>query len=39
VVITADALHCQRDTATWITDHGGHYIFIFKGNQPKLRSS
>jgi len=36
-VITADALHCQRDTAEYITGCGGHYIFTVKGNQPKLR--
>lgn len=36
-VITADALHCQRDTAEHITGRGGHYIFTVKDNQPKLR--
>lgn len=36
-VITADALHCQRDTATYITGRGGHYIFTVKNNQPSLR--
>jgi predicted transposase YbfD/YdcC len=37
VVVTADALHCQRQTASWITDHGGHYLLTVKGNQPTLR--
>lgn len=37
VVITADALHCQRDTAAYITGRGGHYIFTVKNNQPSLR--
>jgi predicted transposase YbfD/YdcC len=36
-VITADALHCQRDTATYIIGRGGHYIFTVKDNQPTLR--
>jgi predicted transposase YbfD/YdcC len=38
VVITADALHCQRGTATYITGRGGHYIFTVKNNQPNLRT-
>jgi predicted transposase YbfD/YdcC len=37
VVITADALHCQRDNATWLHDHGGHYLLTVKANQPTLR--
>ena len=37
VVITADAFHCQRDTAEVITAGGGHYILTVKGNQPNLR--
>lgn len=36
-VITADALHCQRDTAQAIAAAGGHYILTVKANQPKLR--
>lgn len=36
-VVTADALHCCRDTATAITDRGGHYILTVKNNQPGLR--
>lgn len=36
-VITADALHCQRDTARTITGRGGHYILTVKNNQSKLR--
>lgn len=36
-VITADALHCQRDTAEAIVAAGGHYILTVKANQPKLR--
>ena len=26
VVVTADALHCQRDTATWLTERGADYV-------------
>ncbi len=37
VVITADALHCQRDTAAYIVGRGGHYILTVKDNQPTLR--
>ncbi|MGW3472860.1 ISAs1 family transposase [Saccharopolyspora sp. NPDC000995] len=36
-VITADAMHCQRDTAQIIRDRGGHYILTVKANQPTLR--
>lgn len=39
VVITADALHCQRDTARWLIDHGAHYALTVKGNQPNLRKA
>jgi predicted transposase YbfD/YdcC len=37
VVITADALYCQREHATWLHEHGGHYLFTVKANQPTLR--
>jgi predicted transposase YbfD/YdcC len=37
VVITADALHCQREHATWLHERGGHYLFTVKANQPTLR--
>ncbi len=36
-MITADALHCQRETAEHIVGRGGHYILTVKGNQPNLR--
>jgi predicted transposase YbfD/YdcC len=36
-VITADALHCQREHATWLRERGGHYLFTVKANQPRLR--
>lgn len=36
VVVTADAMHTQKDTATYITDRGGDYVLTVKGNQPGL---
>lgn len=36
-VITADAMHCQRETARHITSAGGHYVLTVKANQPGLR--
>ncbi len=36
VVVTADAMHTQTDTATYITGREGHYVFTVKGNQPSL---
>jgi predicted transposase YbfD/YdcC len=37
VVVTADALHCQRSHANYLRARGGHYLFTVKGNQPTLR--
>ena len=37
VVVTADAMHTQVDTAQWIRDQGGHYVLTVKGNQKTLR--
>ena len=36
VVITADALHCQRETASAIVEKGGDYLLQIKDNQPSL---
>ena len=37
MVITADALHGQRETARMITeDLGAHYLLFIKANQPSL---
>ncbi len=36
-VITADALHCQRETAREIVARGGEYILQVKGNQKTVR--
>ena len=38
-VVSADAMHCQRDTANHITDRGGHYVLTVKANQPTLRAA
>jgi predicted transposase YbfD/YdcC len=37
VLVTADALHCQRDHVQFLADRGGHYLFTVKANQPLLR--
>ena len=34
--ITADALHCQRETCRRIIAHKGNYLFGLKENQPSL---
>jgi predicted transposase YbfD/YdcC len=36
VVVTADALHCQRDHAAYLAERGAHWILTVKGNQPNL---
>ncbi|MFF3920202.1 ISAs1 family transposase [Streptomyces sp. NPDC001852] len=37
VVVTADAMHTQREHAHHIVAAGGHYLLVVKGNQQKLR--
>jgi predicted transposase YbfD/YdcC len=39
VLITADALHCQRPHADYLHDRGAHYLFTVKANQPTLRTA
>ena len=36
VVVTADALHTQREHALFLSGAGAHYIFGVKENQPTL---
>jgi len=36
VVVTADAMHCQRQTASIIHKQGGYYLLTVKENQPLL---
>lgn len=35
-IVTADALHCRRDTAQAILDTGADYALALKANQPNL---
>jgi len=35
-IITADAMHCQRETAKAIIDKKADYLLMAKGNQPAL---
>jgi predicted transposase YbfD/YdcC len=35
-VLTADALHTQRDHADWLVTHNAAYLLIVKANQPGL---
>jgi len=35
-IITADAMHCQKETCKKIVEHGGHYVFGLKENQKTL---
>lgn len=35
-IVTADALHCQRDTCRIIREKKGHYALNVKDNQPDL---
>jgi predicted transposase YbfD/YdcC len=36
LVVTADALHCQRDHVAYLARRGAHWILTVKGNQPSL---
>jgi predicted transposase YbfD/YdcC len=38
VIVTADALHTQREHADYLVGRGGHYVFTVKGNQPTLHA-
>lgn len=35
-LVTADALHCQSETAGLIRERGGHYLLRLKANRPAL---
>ena len=39
VLVTADALHCQRAHAEYLHSRGASYLFTVKGNQPRLRTA
>jgi predicted transposase YbfD/YdcC len=36
--ITADAMHCQKDTCEMIVARGGNYVFGLKGNHKLLKN-
>ena len=36
-VVTADAMHCQRQIAHQVVEQGGDYVLALKGNQGSLR--
>ena len=36
LVLTADALHCQRAHAAWLHERGAGFVFTTKHNQPGL---
>ena len=38
-VVTGDAMFCQRELCQEIVDHGGHYLFVVKDNQPALEEA
>jgi predicted transposase YbfD/YdcC len=37
-VITADAMHCQREHVSYLAERGAHWILTVKGNQPHLHA-
>jgi len=37
VLVTGDALHCQRKTCGLVVAQGGHYLVAVRGNQPDLQ--
>jgi predicted transposase YbfD/YdcC len=39
VLISADALHCQRSHADYLHARGAHYLLTVKGNQRRLRDA
>jgi predicted transposase YbfD/YdcC len=38
VVVTADAMHTQRDHASFLIEAGADYLLVAKANQPTLRA-
>ena len=39
-VVTADPLHCQKETAPLLTqEKGGDFVLGVKGNQPTVRQN
>jgi predicted transposase YbfD/YdcC len=38
VIVTADAMHTQREHAQYLIGRGAHFLFTAKGNQPTLHA-
>lgn len=38
-IVTADAMHCQRELARELTTAGADYVLALKGNQPNLHEA
>lgn len=38
MLVTADAIHCQSETARTVLARGGDYLFALKGNRPALHA-
>ena len=38
-IVTADAMHCQKETCKKIISSGGNYVFGLKGNHKNLYKS
>jgi predicted transposase YbfD/YdcC len=36
MLVTADAIHCQTETARLVRERGGHYLFALKANRPAM---
>ena len=36
MLVTADAIHCQSETARLVRQRGGHYLFALKANRPAM---
>jgi predicted transposase YbfD/YdcC len=39
MLITADAIHCQSETARLVCEKGGHYLFALKANRPAMHAA
>jgi predicted transposase YbfD/YdcC len=38
-IVSADAMHCQKETASQIVEQGGDYVLGLKGNQESLQEA
>lgn len=37
-IVSGDAIFCQREICRYIRDGNGHYLFVVKDNQPRLKA-